>query len=98
MKLSFIPGELHLSDADDGQFVITVQGREIFRSPNRKKALAKFSTLRVELESKFPAHNITPQERHELLQRFIADVLVGHNSLRPEPKRKSAAGSTRTFG
>jgi hypothetical protein len=96
VKLSFIPADLHLSDTEDGQFVVSIQGREVFRSPNRRKALAEFNTLRVDLEARFPAHDISPEERRELLQRFIADALVKHNSLRPEQK-KSAARSTRTF-
>ena len=97
MKLSFIPADLHLSDSEDGQFVVSIQGREVFRSPNRKKALAEFNALRKDLEARFPAHGIPPEERRELLQRFIGDALVKHNSLRPEQK-KSAARSTRTFG
>lgn len=97
MKLSFIPAGLHLSDTEDGQFVVSIQGQEVFRSPNRRKALAEFNTLRADLEARFPAHDIAPEERRELLRRFIADALVKHNSLKPEPK-KSAARSTRTFG
>ncbi|HYL63751.1 MAG TPA: hypothetical protein VE077_14120 [Candidatus Methylomirabilis sp.] len=97
VKLSFIPADLHLDADQDGQFKVTLQGTEIFRSSSSTKALKKFNEVRKELEEKFPTHDLSVEEKSELLQRSIMDSLVKHNSLKPEEK-KSAARSTRTFG
>jgi hypothetical protein len=97
VKLSFIPADLHLSTAEDGQFIVTLQGAEVFRSPHRKKALREFNSIKEALEEKFPKHDLSPEDRAQLLRQFIADGLVKHNSLKPEQK-KNAARSTRTFG
>ena len=97
MKLSFVPADLHLSTEQDGQFKVTLQGTEIFRSSSSTKALRKFNEVKKELEEKFPTHDLSVEEKKELLQRSISDSLVKHNSLKPE-KKKSAARSTRTFG
>jgi hypothetical protein len=45
MKLSFLPGELDLSD-EQGEFVIQVQGKEILRTRSKRTALSKFNELR----------------------------------------------------
>ena len=97
VKLSFVPADLHLSTEQDGQFKVTLQGTEIFRSSFSTKALRKFNEVKKELEEKFPTHDLSVEEKKELLQRSISDSLVKHNSLKPE-KKKSAARSTRTFG
>ncbi len=46
---------------------------------------------------RFPARELTADEKAEMLQRAIGDSLVGHNSLGGR-KKKTTAGSTRTFG
>ncbi|SRR6266571_3348749 len=97
VKLSFIPADLHLSTDVGGQFKVTFQGTEIFRTSSSTKALKKFNEVKKELEEKFPKHDLSDEEKRELLQRSISDSLVKHNSLKPE-KKKSAARSTRTFG
>jgi len=97
VKLSFIPADLHLSTDSAGKFVVTLQGTEIFRSSSSPKAIKKFNEVKKELEEKFPTHDLSEEEKKELLQRSITDAQVHHNSLRPE-KKKSAARSTRTFG
>lgn len=62
MNLSFLPGELHLSKTTSGDYVIKIQDEEVFTTRNEKKAIIKFNTLRKEMESKFPPHEITPEE------------------------------------
>jgi hypothetical protein len=97
VKLSFIPAELHLDTDPDGQFKVTLQGTEIFRSRSSAKALKKFNELKKELESNFPAHDeLSVEEKKELLQRALGDDLVKANSVRK--RKKSTARSTRTFG
>ena len=97
MKFSFIPADLHLTE-NDGEFVITLQGNEVFRSPYSKKAAQRFNSLKEELEEKFPSHKPSQEEIAELLKKSIADSLVGHNSWRPEERKKKKINSTRTFG
>lgn len=72
-------------------------GREILSTKSQRAAVAKFNSLRTELEERFPAHQLTAEEKAELLQREIKDSLVGHNSLGGR-KKKTTAGGTRTFG
>lgn len=97
MKLSFMPGELHLNKEDSGSYVVIVQGVEILRTSQERKALAKFNALRREMEAQFPPHELSLDEKRTILQRWITDskVALAHNSLRV-PKKKIS--TTRTFG
>jgi hypothetical protein len=97
MNLSFIPADLHLKKTQDGFYVVTLQGQEMYRSRSDKQALAKFNKLRRELEAQFPAREMSPEKKAELLNKYIGETLVAHNSLRPLDKKKKI-GSTRTFG
>jgi hypothetical protein len=97
MKLSFLPGDLHLHKESDGSFVVTVQGSEVLRTKQERKALTKFNDLRREMEAQFPPRELTPEEKRALLQKWIGDHLVSHNGDRHQ-KKKIKSGSTRTFG
>jgi hypothetical protein len=97
MNMSFLPGELYLYKSGDGQFIVKLAGQEILSTKSQRAALAKFNSLRTELEIRFPAREPTAQEKAELLQKEIGNSLVGHNSLGGR-KKKNTAGGTRTFG
>jgi hypothetical protein len=97
MKLSFLPGDLHLSKNTVGLFVVTMCGQELVSTKSQRVALAKFNAIRAELELKFPMREPTPEEKTELLQREINNSLVGHNSMGGR-RKKTTAGGTRTFG
>jgi len=97
MNLSFVPGDLHLTKNPNGVFVVTLAGEEVLSTNSQRSALAKFSSLKAELEKQFPAREPTAEEKAELLQREINESLVGHNSLGGR-KKKTTAGATRTFG
>jgi hypothetical protein len=97
MKLSFLPGDLHLNKEQGGSFVVTMQGEEIFSSRLAKKAIAKFNQLRREMEKQFPPRELTPEEKRAILHKWIGDNLVSHNGDR-HSKKKIKSGSTRTFG
>ena len=97
MNLSFLPADLHLRKDDNGKFVVTMSGQEILSTKSERAALTKFNSLRTEMEKRFPARELTAEEKAELLQREIKDSLVGHNSLGGR-KKKTSAGGTRTFG
>lgn len=97
MNLSFLPGDLHLYRNQDGLFVVKLAGQEILSTRSRRSAVSRFNSLRAELEARFPVSEPTAEEKASLLQREINDSLLGHNSLGGR-KKKSTAGSTRTFG
>jgi hypothetical protein len=97
MNLSFLPADLHLRKSESGFYVVTMSGRDILSTKSQRVALSKFNSLRTELEQRFPAHQLTSEEKAELLKREIKDSLVGHNSLGGR-KKKTTAGGTRTFG
>lgn len=97
MKLSFIPGDLHLARDSNGDYVVRIAGRELLRTQSQKAALSKFNAARADMESKYPAHKLSAEELAEAYNRMLGDYLVGHNSLGGR-KKKTTAGSTRTFG
>ncbi len=97
MNLSFLPGDLYLSKTRDGVFVVRMAGQEILSTRSQRAALAKFNSLRKELENKFPTREPTPEEKAGLLQQEINNSLLGHNSFGGR-KKKTTAGGTRTFG
>ncbi|HET9285284.1 MAG TPA: hypothetical protein VFR24_25305 [Candidatus Angelobacter sp.] len=97
MKMSFLPGDLHLTSDSNGNYVVTIAGSEVLRGRSEKKAVSRFKQLRKEMESKYPARELTREERQEMLRQAVGDSLVGHNSLGGR-KKKTTAGGTRTFG
>lgn len=97
MNLSFLPGELYLRKSNNGFYVVCLAGQQILSTKSQRAAVTKFNSLRTELEQRFPARQMTPEEKADLLQREIQDSLVGHNSLGGR-KKKTTAGGTRTFG
>ncbi len=97
MNLSFFPGALFLRKMENGVYSVALEGQEILRTRSQRAALARFNELRREMEKRFPARELTADEKAEMLQRAIVDSLVGHNSLGGR-KKKTTAGSTRTFG
>jgi hypothetical protein len=97
MKMSFFPGDLHLEKDQTGDYVVRLAGAEVLRTRSERTALGRFNALRIDMETKYPARELTPEERHELLKQALADSLVGHNSLGGR-KKKTTAGGTRTFG
>jgi len=96
MKLSFIPGDLHLVSSGH-EFILRIGDEKVLSTSSRKVALAKFHDLRREMELRFPARELSPEEKAALLRQEISNSLLGHNSLGGRA-RKSTAGSTRTFG
>lgn len=97
MKLSFLPGKLSLQTLESGAFQISVDSREILLTRSQKAAVNKFNELRQEMESQFPSRKFSDAEKAQTFRRIMADSLVQHNSLGGR-KKKTTAGSTRTFG
>ena len=96
MRLYFKPAELLLRQTDDDAHVIEMEGKVIARFTRANQALREYNRIRKELEVKLPPTEATPAERRALLERYLADQLVTHNSLRAEPQRKPP--KSRTFG
>ena len=97
MQLSFFPGQLNLESTQDGHYRVAVSGQEILWTRSRKAALSKFNELRQEMEKRFPPRQLSDEDRAEILRNILGDALVQHNSLGGR-KKKTTAGSTRTFG
>jgi hypothetical protein len=98
MKLSFLPGDLHLNKERDGSYIISMQGVEILQTHVEKKALTKFNELRRELETKYPAHILTPEEKRTALERLLMDYKLVQVRASTKPPKKEKVKGTRTFG
>src|SRR5215210_6044899 len=98
MKLSFLPGDLHLNKEQDGTYLVTMQGQELLRTRVEKKALAKFNKLRMELESNFPARILTAEEKQAALERYVMDYKYRQVRAASKPPKKEKITGTRTFG
>jgi hypothetical protein len=92
----FIPGKLELAAAE-GTFVVSVEGREIFRTRSRTAAVEKFNGIRRDMEQRFPFSGPTPEEMKAMLGRMLNDVAADETLRRP-PRKRSTARSSRTFG
>jgi hypothetical protein len=98
MQLSFLPGELYLKKMSDGTYVITIQGEEVFKSKIEKKALTEYNKIRKDMETKYPARELTTEEKSEALRRWVMDskIVAVRNSTRKDKPDKIKG--TRTFG
>jgi len=94
VKLYFKRAELLLHEVE-GRFVLEMAGRVVENFRSERKAVAAYNRVRRDLEAKFPYAEVTDAERKAIMERYLADNLVGHNSWRV-PEKKS--GSSRTFG
>ena len=95
MKLSFLPADLHLRKEENGHFTVSLRSNEIVRCRSGKKAIAVFNELKKDFEEKFPPHDLSSEEKAELLQHTIGDDLMKYNSLSPMQKKRARP---RTFG
>jgi len=62
MKMSFLPGNLHLTEEFGRGYVIRVAGTEVFRSRSAKSAVTRFNRLRNEMEKKLPTQQFPGAE------------------------------------
>ena len=97
MKLSFFPGELRLEKKQNGAYIVTIQGQEVLSTNSEKKAVTEYNKIRKEMEAKFPAHELSKEEKTELLLRYIAK-LPRVSPVAKGRKKKYVPGSTNTFG
>jgi len=88
MRLYYARAELLLQSVD-GEFHLEMAGKELGRFKQEKKAVSTYNRIRKELEQKEPPREVTDAERKRLLQEYMANSLVGHNSWL-EPQKKLA--------
>jgi hypothetical protein len=81
VKLSFVPGDLHLSQENE-TYIVTHKNQEVIRTRSQRRAIDAFNKLRQEMQGQFPNQEATPEEMKASFQREIADSIVGHNSVR----------------
>src|SRR2546430_12613670 len=98
MKLSFLPGDLHLNQERDGTYLVIHKGQEVFRSKVENRAVARFNVMRRELESQFPARELTPEEKSAALNRSLMDYKLIEVRASTKPPKKEKIRGTRTFG
>ena len=98
MRLSFLPGDLHLTKETDGTYLVAMQGQELMRTRTEKKAIARFNAVRMNLESQFPARELTPEEKRSALENLLLDYKSGQVRASTKPAKKEKITGTRTFG
>jgi hypothetical protein len=98
MKLSFLPGNLHLNKERDGTYLVTMQGEELLRTPVEKKAVTKFNQLRKDLEKQFPTREMTTEDKRAALERYLLDYKAAEVRASTKPPKKDKVRGTRTFG
>jgi hypothetical protein len=94
MKLYFARAELLLHQVE-GEYVLEMAGKVIGRFKNEKKSVAAYNRVRRKLEEEMPPAEMSDEDRRALLEKHLADNLVGHNSWQT-PRKKP--GRSRTFG
>ena len=97
MKLSFLPAELFLT-LEDTEYVVTLAGEELIRTTIERNALRKFNILRKELEEKYPARELTKEEKQEALKRLIGDRVYTEVRNSMKVPKKDKMPKTRTWG
>lgn len=95
MRLYFARANLLLHKNEAGEYCLEQCGQLLERFKSERQAIAKYNRIRADLEAKMPPTEMTEGERRVLLEKYLGDSLVQHNSFRAEPQRKAA--KTRTF-
>lgn len=98
MNLSFIPGQLRLDKQPSGEYVITIEGEEVFRGRQEKKAVARFNAIRAQMEKQFPAHELSKEEKTAALLGSIMDTKLVEVRNSTKVPKKDRIARTRTFG
>ena len=88
MRLSFLPGGLLLEQVGK-DYVVTIEGEEAFRGAE-KPALKKFNAIRTDMEHRYPARELTKEQKQEALIRLVGDFV--QRSVRNE-QRNSKFGN-----
>lgn len=94
MKLYFARAELLLHQVGS-EYVLEMAGKELGRFTQQKKAVSEYNRIHRDLEEKMQPTEMSDEDRRALLEKHLADNLVGHNSWQA-PRKKP--GRSRTFG
>ena len=96
MRLYFARGELLLHTNDASEYILEQCGVILATFKNEKRAVTEYNRIRQELEQTMPPAEVTAEDRRALLDKYVADTLVKHNSMKDGPAKKP--GRSRTFG
>lgn len=97
MKMSFLPGGLFLETTNNGQYTVRINGEIVLTTKSAREAQKRYDAIRKDMEARFPAPELTLEDKLAAGRAAQLDSLVGHNSFQP-PKKTKSRGSTRTFG
>lgn len=75
MHLSFLPGGLILVKFEN-DYVITIEGEEVYRAVDEKRALKAFDKIRRDMELRYPARELTQEQKQDALKRLIGDRVL----------------------
>jgi hypothetical protein len=82
VKLSFLPGDLHLTTGPGGNYLVSLKGEVVCESPSQRRAIAAFNKIRKDLEAKFPPRPLSDREKSELYFKDTVDNQVRYKGLR----------------
>ena len=93
MHLSFLPGSLNLSKKGD-IYVITIEEEEVRVYKSEKAALKKFHAIRLDMEKKYPAAELTKEQKQEALKRLIDNHI--YTQVRNTMRKSKFEGETKS--
>ncbi|SRR6266849_5182780 len=96
MKLYFKRAELLLHQNADGEYLLEMGNVSLGLFKSQKQAISEYNKIRNELERELPPAKLTAADRRALLDQYLADNLLKHNSLRDTQAKKPP--KSRTFG
>jgi hypothetical protein len=92
MRLSFLPGDLHLSDSATG-YILTRGGNEVFRTHSERAAIMRFNRVKDEMERNGVGTAARPAEATPALPDSSAAGVSARRTQRRKPERKRGARS-----
>jgi hypothetical protein len=58
------------------EYVITIENEVVFRTHLEKSALKRFQAIRRDMEEKYPATELTKEQKMEALKRLVGDHVL----------------------
>ena len=86
-----------METTSEGAYTVRVHSEIVLTTKSSREAQKRYDKIRKEMEARFPAPELTLEDKLAAGRAAQLDALVGHNSVR-EPKKTVRRGSTRTFG
>jgi hypothetical protein len=90
--MAFLPGGLRL-ESSGTEYVISIEDEVIYRSKREKDALKRFNKIRREMEERYPATELTKEQKLEALKRLVGDQVL--RQVRNSTRRSKFEDSTK---